>query len=211
MSRPDSCFPSPEEGLSFHLRLCNSDPTAPAEFFKAYLVPLGQWLAVAFPTVDEHLRGSAVHDPLIKYVLCPQAYDPRRMDLGAYLRMAARSDLLNLLRDENRHHQKRVPWSVVELGEEGGNLFRREEEPSLQLERAEEEEQRQAFLQSVREGLTEQENQVLELMLAGVRETGAYACVLGITHLPPAEQAQEVKRVKDRIRKRLERGGGQNG
>jgi hypothetical protein len=49
------------------------------------------------------------------------------------------------------------------------------------------------------------ECQAFVLMLCGVREPGAYARALQIAHLPWGEQCREVKRVKDRLVKRLRR------
>jgi len=49
------------------------------------------------------------------------------------------------------------------------------------------------------------ERQAFVLMLCGVRETGAYARALQLSHLPLGEQRKEVKRVKDRLVKRLRR------
>jgi hypothetical protein len=48
-------------------------------------------------------------------------------------------------------------------------------------------------------------------MLAGERATSAFAEAIGKANLPAAEQEREVKRVKDRVKKRLERGGGKHG
>lgn len=199
-------FPSREEGLAFHLRLCDLDPVAVADVCRAYLNPLLQWLAARFASIDDHLRQTAAHDALMTYGKTPQAYDPNRSDLATYLRIAARGDLLNLLKREAKHHRGRVGWEIVEDKQEGGNLSGAEE-PSLQLQRAEEAQQWQAFLQSVIEGFTEAERRVLQRMLAGERKTAGYAQALGIDALPPAEQEREVKKVKDRIKKRLARGG----
>jgi hypothetical protein len=49
------------------------------------------------------------------------------------------------------------------------------------------------------------ERRAFVLMLCGVRETSAYARALRISHLPWGEQCREVKRVKDRLKKRLRR------
>ena len=57
---------------------------------------------------------------------------------------------------------------------------------------------------------TATEQAVFELMRTGERETAAYVPVLGIEHLPEAEQRREVKRVKERILKRLQRAGGRS-
>jgi hypothetical protein len=46
---------------------------------------------------------------------------------------------------------------------------------------------------------------VVQLMADGERRSPTYAALLGLGHLPAAEQAREVKRVKDRLQKRLRR------
>ena len=48
-------------------------------------------------------------------------------------------------------------------------------------------------------------------MRLGERKTAAYALALGIADRPAAEQRREVKRVKDRLQKRLERAGDKGG
>jgi RNA polymerase sigma factor (sigma-70 family) len=208
---PPSPFPSAEEGLSLHLRLCALDPLAPADLCRACLDPLVHWLETRFPRVDPHLREAAAGEALFAYVRAPHRYHPERAALPAYLRMAARRDLLNLLRRERRHHQHRLAWPVVELGEEGGNLQGREEEPSRQMEDEEEEERWQALLRAVRERCTEEERRVLDLMLAGQTSTAVFAEAVGLGDRQPAGQEREVKKVKDRLKKRLEREGGKHG
>jgi DNA-directed RNA polymerase specialized sigma24 family protein len=207
MSRARAPFPSREEGLTFHLRLLDADPLAPADVCRAYLVPLADWLDETFRIGDPHAAPTAAGDALMNYVQRPLAYDPHRIDLAAYLRMAARCDLANLLRKEGRHHEHRVPMLLVELGEESGNLSGREEEPAQQLEHEEEAAAREDFLRSAQEGWTTVERRVFELMLTGERSTPAFARVLGIESRPAEEQEREVKRVKDRILARLKREG----
>jgi hypothetical protein len=50
-----------------------------------------------------------------------------------------------------------------------------------------------------------QERQVMVLLMGGVRETAMYAQVLALTDLTEEEQADAVKRVKDKLKKRLQR------
>jgi hypothetical protein len=204
---PSSSFPSAQEGLSLHLRLCELDPAATADLCRACLDPLVHWLQTQFPKADPHLRQTAAHDALIDYVKAPERYHPDGCALPAYLRMAARRDLYNLLKREERHHHNRVAWSAVELGEEAGNIRGREEDPSRLLEDHEESQRWETLLRAVRQACTEAERRVLDLMLAGERDNTAHALALGITRLPAAEQDREVKRAKDRIKKRLEREG----
>jgi RNA polymerase sigma-70 factor (ECF subfamily) len=200
-------FPSAAEGLGLHLRLCDLDPTAPADVCRAYLVPLVHWLEAKFPGFDPDLRETGAGEALWAYVQDPAKYHPERLDLAAYLRMAARGDLFNLQRQEQRHHRHRVPWSVVELGAEDGNLSGGGEDPADRLERDEEAKQMETVLQALLENCTPEERRVVEMMLAGERETSVIAAAVGWGHLPAEEQKREVKRVKDRIKKRFERGG----
>ncbi|HKI35489.1 MAG TPA: hypothetical protein VKA46_26775 [Gemmataceae bacterium] len=206
MNLSSSSFPSPEEGLRLHLSLYDPDPVAVAEVCRAYIGALERWAEQTFRRVDPHLRQTAIHDALFDYVRRPQTYDAdRHPDLAAFLRMATHRDLLNGRRREARHHRGRVPWLDVELGEDAGNILGREEEPLLSLERAEAVEQSHALLRLLREGFTPPERRVFDLMLAGERATGVFAEALGLESQPAAEQEREVKRVKDRIKKRLER------
>jgi RNA polymerase sigma factor (sigma-70 family) len=206
MSPAPDCFPSNLEGLSLHLRLCDQDPTASADICRSYLPPLLAWIAMGFPKADPDLRQSAVHRALISYVIQPHSFDPERGELGSYLRMAARGDMINLLRQERRHHAKRISWRVVEDADFEGNWTGKDEEPEQAAARQEEADQANTILRQVSAGLTEEEKRVLDLMLAGERQTAAYALVLCVGDLSAQEQARAVKRVKDRIKKRLERG-----
>jgi RNA polymerase sigma-70 factor (ECF subfamily) len=199
--------PTQEEALRLYQRLLDADPTAPSDLAAAYLEPLVLWL-------NEHNRGvapefciEAAEDAVLALIRRPDAYRPDRLGLEAYLRMAAQGDLRNLLRGERRHHRHREPWEVVELSP-GGGKYSWQEDPSLPLQIAEEQRAAQSVPDSVREGLSEPETRVLELMLRGERKTSAYAAAYGIGHLPVEEQRREVKRVKDRLKKRWERAGG---
>jgi FixJ family two-component response regulator len=57
----------------------------------------------------------------------------------------------------------------------------------------------------VREGLSEAESRALDLILQGVKKTAVFAEVLGIAHLPVEVQRAEVNRVKNMLKKRIER------
>jgi hypothetical protein len=61
-------------------------------------------------------------------------------------------------------------------------------------------------LAGVRRGLTVGEQKALELMLEGERKTTVFAQALGIDHLPKEMQEDQVQRVKDKLKKRIERG-----
>ncbi len=205
MNAAPAAFPPAGDGLGLHVRLCELDATAPADVCRAYFDPLLHFLERAYPGVDPHARLSAVDDVLFKYFQRPQAYDPARGELATYLRLAAWRRLQTLLRREKRHVRGKIPWSAVEDDPVGAHIPG-EEEPSVALERAEEERAYHALLQSLTETFTAEERRVLDLILAGERRTAVFAEALGLSDSPPDEQERQVKRVKDRIKKRLERG-----
>jgi DNA-directed RNA polymerase specialized sigma24 family protein len=193
--------------MNLHRRLCGHDPTAPADVCQAYLVPLVSWFQAKFPGFDPHFRETAAGQALCDYVKDPTNFHPKRLDLAAYLRMAARGDLFNLYRQEQRHHRRRVALSAVELSKVAGNIPEAGDDPADRLDRQVEAERTETILESLLEGFTPEERRVAELMRAGERATPVFAAALGQGHLPIAEQKRAVKRVKDRIKKRLERGG----
>ncbi len=207
MERIAASFPSPEEGLALHLRLLALDAVAWPDLCAAYVGPLTAWLKQSAPRyADPDQRQDAVHQAVMNYLKNPKAYDPRQSELGAYLRRAARADLLNVLQRERRHRRHRVAWKVVEPAGEGGNYLAEKDDPSDPVERREETERWRVWLREQAAGFTEMEQRVLDLMLQGEHSYRLFADALGLGHLPVAEQNREVKRVKDRMVQRLKRG-----
>jgi RNA polymerase sigma-70 factor (ECF subfamily) len=160
-----------------------------------------------FPRADPHHWEEAAGDTLCDYVKNPATYRPELLNLTAYLRMAAKRDLLNLCKKEHRHHEHRVAMSLVEFANERGNLSGENDNPVDRLEREEEAMRANDLLQALVQDFTPEERRVAELMRDGQRQTQVFAEAIGQGHLPVEEQKREVKRVKDRIKKRLERGG----
>src|SRR5262249_54151841 len=156
------------------------------------------------------LCSEAAEDAVLALIRNPQSYDPGRLDLEAYLRMSARGDLRNRQARGQGRTGKKIPLECVELSPEARNYPGWDVDPSP-LEAAERDEPAartaraaDAVLESVRQGLNDTERRVLELLLREERSTAPYAEAMGITHLPPAEQARQVKRAKDRVTKRVE-------
>jgi DNA-directed RNA polymerase specialized sigma24 family protein len=199
--------PPPEEGLRLHARLCAGDPTASADFAAAYLPWLEAWLGRRFPRVAPDLRADAAEDALVSLIKRPGAYVPGRGDLAAYLTMAARADLANLLRKERRHRRALLPLQDVELSPAAGKYLVGAD-PAAARDAAEGEAERADFFAGVAAGLSPGERLALELLRRGERSTDVFAEALGLAGLPGPERAAEVKRVKDRVKKRLRRAGG---
>lgn len=196
-----SAWPAPEVGLAIYRRIVAGDPVAPSQFAELYLDCLVEQLRRTNPDCDEHARQTAAEDAILSVIRDPSVYDPTRKQLGSYLRMAAEADLKNIRSAEHRHHVSRTEVDCVELAVSGRNESMTGEDDDLP-----------SFddpdLAAVVAGFTEHEKRILELMRAGERSTAKSAAALGIEHWPPDEQAREVKRVKERIFKRLRRARG---
>ncbi len=203
-------WPSAEDALALHARLREHDPVAPSELANAYLDSLVDWLIRANPRVDPHLCCQAAEDAILALIKNPQSFKPEKGPLDAYLRMSAQADLRNALGRERRHSKRREQLEVVELVASDGNPQQGQGDPALVVER--EEEEREAIELAVPldlvQGFSREEQCVLDLMLKGERRTDAFARALAITDLPESDQRIEVKRIKDRIKRRMQRARG---
>jgi RNA polymerase sigma-70 factor (ECF subfamily) len=198
MSSPN--WPDTAMCADLHRRLAAGDPTATADLAAAFLDPLVSHLRAAQRHVDDHFLIDAATEALLSVMRDPAVYNPERAELPAFLRMAAKGDLLNLLARERRHQDRREPTDCVELEAVAGNNPPEDDGlPSFDDPR----------LAPVIASLSEAESEALKLMRAGERRTEAFAAALGITGLSSDEQQREVKRVKDRIVVRLKRAGGE--
>lgn len=198
--------PNRAEELALHQRLLEADPTAPADLAVAYLAGLVAWLTALNPRLDRDFCNQAADDALVALIKNPVAYQPDKQSLLIYLRLSAQGDLRNLLRREGRHQAVRVSWNAVELSADAGKYLGRDDDPSLPLQLAEaQRELLQAVPAAVRAGLSDAEMRGLLLLLAGERSNASWAEACGLAHLPPDEQDRAVKRLKDRLKKRLER------
>ncbi len=205
-----TAFPfSPDEDQALHRRLLDGDPVAPADLCHAYLDRLSMFLIEHHPSVDAAMCTTAAEDAILALIKNPASFRPDRSSLDTYLRMSADGDLKNLLARERRRARHQVPWETVELSSRAGNELGDEEaDPARMVELAETEMEQHRRWQDATQFLpngTSIEGQVLDLLLAGERHTEAFAGVLGVGHLPLAQQRREVKRVKDRLKKRLQR------
>lgn len=208
---------SEEHARDLHRRLLASDPVAPAEFAEAALEPLIANLALRNPGLDPHLRQTAAEDAILALIKRPGAYDPLRGALLPYMHRSAQGDLLNALARERRHAARQADLDAVELspglrkyvqdsGADPAQIAQSREEIGEMIAQA-----RTQVPDTVRAALTAGEARALALMRQGERKTEVFAAALGISHLAEADQRREVKRVKDRVQKRIERAGGGDG
>jgi hypothetical protein len=210
MSTSPSELPDRAGERQLHARLVAGDLTASFDLATIYLEALISRLTPGNRKIDPALVAEAADEAILSLIRNPAAYQPERMSLLSYLSMAAQGDLKNLLRKERKHRAGRKSLASVELSPQAGKYLGRGDDPSFELVRREQE---QVMLDSVpaslRDGLSDVEAKVWELMVGGERRTSIYAAVMGITGLPAPEQKKEVKRLKDRLKKRRERAGGE--
>ncbi len=208
-----SVTPSPvETGRALWERLAAGDPTASSELAEAYLDPLATWLRRRYPRLDPSIPETAAEEAILTLLRNPSSYRPERQTLDAYLRISADGDLKNLLRSEDRHRKRRADLETVELSPiQGKYLWDEDADPAAIVERAEDAAERIASAAKTRSEILRDllpgDARVFALMQAGERRTSAYARALGIEDWPADRQRREAKRVKDRIKKRIERLG----
>jgi RNA polymerase sigma factor (sigma-70 family) len=200
-------WPTPTRVLDIHTRLCRGDPVASADLAESFLDPLATWLQRRNPGIDPHLCDQAAEDAILALIENPRSFNADRGALDAYLRMSARGDLRNLLAKEGRHRSRRAGIEAVELSAADRNYLQEITDPASIIEHAEDQETPKfhRIPENVRASLNREEEAVLMLMAQGERKTEAYGRILGILHLPQETQRREVKRVKDRLKRRLER------
>ena len=134
----------------------------------------------------------------MSYLKHPQQYNPEKRGLFGYLVMSADGDLRNALAKQRRRSDREISLEEVELERVGGN---REGENASNLDLS-------AMIGEIKNLFENPVDQrVLELIVEGERSTNVFAEALGLSHLPVFERRREVKRHKDRIKKRLERYG----
>lgn len=189
--------PSREEQDELHAAIVGGDdPTATARAFEMLLKQLKSRLGFRWSSLNrDELEGWAL-DTLISYLETPTRYDPKQSALLTYLVMDADGDMKNAYNSARARRERFL--DDVEDEASRWNQTTDDDERVDSDDRAVYARLRAAFPE-------ERDRRVIHLMLENVRDTESYAGALEIAHLPPDEQAAEVKRVKDRIKKRMRR------
>jgi len=192
----------------YHQRILDKETTAFAELCDVALPYLISYLKKCFPQIELHLQETVAIDCLLEYKLNPHTYDPAKAPLLAYLKMAARMDMLNAIDKEKRrerHLSSLDEYPYSDQLPEGGTPdehipFDDWLQDHTQLSVSE-------LLDGLDNFLDATEKKVLLLMLEGVRESDQYAGTLKLSQLDEKSRREEVKRVKDRLIKKLRRYG----
>lgn len=185
---------------ALHRAVLRGEPTASARVAEALLDPLVVKLRYDWPRTADDVLFEQAADSVMNYLRAPQRYDLSRAALLSYLVMDATGDLRNAY-DAGKRRQSVERAGLVELAreqrEQADDAYPSDADPA--------DGQLLDHLRTVCDD--DQDWHVLVLMLEEVRATDQFARVLGIEHLPATEQRDEVKRRKDRLKKRIERGG----
>jgi RNA polymerase sigma-70 factor (ECF subfamily) len=176
---------------------------ASGELARLLLPYLAAAVARGCPRIDEQLINDAVVDVLLDFCERPGQFDPAQgVPLEGFLSTGARRNVLNALRGERRRKERerkvgsKKHEAVVADDPAAGNI---RQEALEQIAK-----RRVAILEAL---TSPTDRDVIGLWLDGVRDSAAYATVLGLTHLPTDEQRADVERHKERILRFLRRKG----
>lgn len=195
-------MPSKSWFNKIHQRLLRRDPTASAECAEAVIGPTTSQLQIRFPKLrGTDVLADAVTDAVMSYLKRPEQYDPSKRGLLGFLVMAAEGDLRNALAKHRRRRNIEMPMEDVDLQIPDGN----DQVTTLASGLDTDEEAIRRALHALFPD--PRDLKMAGLVLDGERSVSAFAQVLAVERLPLGEQRREVKRHKDRIKKKLERYG----
>lgn len=191
--------------FSLHERISAGDRTAGSRLAFDHYETLVQRTRAGFDVHDPHLVYEAVNDALLGYIHHPDRYKPEKSPLLNYLVMSARGDLRNALEREQKRAARERPLV--------GRVEDDRDEPEQEMEIAAPDDVEAEVLAmfsevpGILDGLFPDagDRRMVDMMLEKIRETSEYSALLGLGHLSDQEQADEIKRRKDRIKKKLQR------
>jgi len=181
---------------AWHSDLLSGDRDAPERITSVLTTRLRMVLAADSRGVPSDLINDGIEDALIAYLSVPNAFDGSRgVPLDLYVLQAARWNVLNSLEASHRrvNHERefaRVTPQIVASPEE--RLIRRERAASL-------------FLRVMEISRDARERAAILTWLHDPRATAAIAHALRIDASSPTETCGEVKRFKDRMKRRIAR------
>jgi DNA-directed RNA polymerase specialized sigma24 family protein len=191
-----------------HQRILENEVTAFAELCEYTLPYLVSYLQAGFPDCEASLHETTAIDCLLAYRARAKQYDPTQISLFAYLRMAARRDMLNAI-DKKTRHEKRLTSihdAAIQSQLPTQDPLQEQREVDEWLQERTDLTLAQ-ILKMLDKELDEYEKRVLLLMLEGVKDTQRFIEVLPIQDLDDASQRKVVKQAKDRLVKKLRRFG----
>jgi hypothetical protein len=194
--------------LGAHHRLLDGDPVASADLYELLLDPLVRALRRRWPDASwaEAVEDAAI-DALVQHIRAPERYDPARASLLGWLVWQANADLINVYRSAQRQFERNVEILPA--------LRTDDDDAERSLDTVGGAPDRYPVLEDsgmwarIREAFPDRRERELiwRCWVEGERSTEVAAAILGLTGLSVAEEQQQVKNVKDRIKKKLQRMG----
>lgn len=191
--------------IQLHNSIKEKDDIALSKLYDMYGDYLVKTIKARYPKSyqDESFAFEAVNEALFGYFNSPDTFDPQLNTLKRFLEIAAERDILNLLQKEKKHSKKINLPDDVELHENFWNSIVKEENlpdsdliSSQSLKKVE---------QELEKHFNKEDLLLAKMVLIGERSTEVFSKVLKIEGLTIEEQKNEVKKVKDRIKKVIER------
>lgn len=188
-----------------HNRLLSGDVIASAEIAEYFMPLLINKLNQGFQTIDDpHLIDTAVIDTLMDYLTNPNQYNSNRGNLYSYFVLKAKSDLLNYLRQKKIDHSLLNLTEIVELDADSSVYsVALVDDVNIEMMIINELSPIWDQLNAILPEKTDQE--IVKLIINGIRDTSIYAEVIGIQNLTNEEKSKIVKQYKDRIKKVIQR------
>ena len=182
-----------------------------SELYITYAPKLFMLLAGDFPLIakDRDNIDSVINDVFISYYLKPESYNPELSPLFHFLKIAARRDLINLVKKESKRKPIRNSLDDVELLEQFRNRviqWNSSTDATIITNET------MTAVQNILESFFPNEKDIIlaRMVLADVRKTEHYSKELEIENLTIPEQRAEVKKHKDRIKQVLKRNDVEN-
>jgi len=179
--------------------LFQHDSMALACLYRVHANNLLQYFTIKFKGLNKDEISDLITDSFIKLVDHPEKFQAGKSSLKTFLIRDISRDILNSIAKKDRA-KKRL--TIVELSNEHGNIELEEGIGEADI--------LQAKIQNFFKDVFESERDIQLAWMMEVhkkRDTSLYANLLQITHLSFEEQKNAVKQHKDRIQKRLNRGG----
>ncbi|MDI3315946.1 MAG: hypothetical protein QJR12_17240 [Mycobacterium sp.] len=196
----------PDPAVLQHLHdalVIGRDRSSAAHRMAQLLLPALQRRFARTELPDPHSVNSLIGLSIARYLHDPSRWQPERGPLLAFLWQDISGDIKNERDARARLRRHEVPDSdVVEVvgADRNVNVEQKVLDDMDPFDMARSLTARAgAHIAS----FDAQDRRLIELLADGVRSTSSYAEVLGIAHLPVAMQAKEVKRHKDRLKKKL--------
>lgn len=192
-----------EYGLALHARCLAGEVDAFDQLANLYFLPLFAQIRRSNPAWrDEDDFWHAAEESIMSYKKRPEIYNTKYgKNLFGFLVYAAEADFKNIIKSHQRHHRAQISLVVEDYDDgseyelpiaDGSNV---EEQVLLSLS---------VVYRDIEETFDDPRDRVCAwYILERVRETEAYAAIYGLIDLPPKELEHEVKKHKDRVKKRL--------